>query len=112
MLDVHPTEWREKWTSLVPGGRFCEAAELKGSYVFLASDASSYMTGMIPLREGGGREHGKENSTNERLTQEATWLSMEDTAFHEQDHQRASRVISDDEEEMQLIVLVDAGGWN
>lgn len=45
MLSVHPEEWRKKWFSLIPANRLCEPAELKGAYVFLASDASSYMTG-------------------------------------------------------------------
>lgn len=46
MIDTLPEDWRRKWPEMIPGTRFCEAAELKGSYVYLASEASSYMTGM------------------------------------------------------------------
>lgn len=45
VLSVHPEEWRKQWFSMIPAARLCDPCELKGAYVFLASDASSYMTG-------------------------------------------------------------------
>lgn len=45
MIETLPSEWQKKWPELIPGTRFCNAAELKGAYVYLGSEASSYMTG-------------------------------------------------------------------
>ncbi|KAH8687485.1 short chain dehydrogenase reductase [Tricladium varicosporioides] len=53
MLEVHPEEWRKKWFGMIPAARLCEPAELKGAYVFCASDASSYMTGANLVIDGG-----------------------------------------------------------
>ena len=53
MLDVHPKEWRDTWFAQIPAQRLCQTYELKGVYVFLASNASSYITGE-ELVVGGG----------------------------------------------------------
>ncbi|RDW68142.1 oxidoreductase-1 [Coleophoma cylindrospora] len=52
MLSVHPEEWRKQWFSMIPAARLCDPCELKGAYVFLASDASSYMTGANMVIDG------------------------------------------------------------
>ncbi|MBI9106096.1 MAG: SDR family oxidoreductase [Spirochaetales bacterium] len=46
--DVHPT-----WIERIPMGRMADMEELQGLVLFLASDASSYMTGSEIISDGG-----------------------------------------------------------
>ncbi len=48
-----PAEMVRRLTEKSPMGRMGEASELKGAIVFLASDASSYMTGQNLIIDGG-----------------------------------------------------------
>ena len=51
--DFVPKETKDIWKDKIPMGREGEAHELKGVYLFLASDASSYATGADIIVEGG-----------------------------------------------------------
>jgi NAD(P)-dependent dehydrogenase (short-subunit alcohol dehydrogenase family) len=46
-------DWEKTWLESTPMGRIGEASELKGAVVFLASDASSYVTGTELFVDGG-----------------------------------------------------------
>jgi sorbose reductase len=48
-----PPETKAIWRQKIPMGREGEAHELKGAYLYLASDASSYTTGTDILVDGG-----------------------------------------------------------
>jgi sorbose reductase len=56
MLDkimVSNPELAKSWEDLTPMGRIGEAKEVRGATVFLASDASSYITGTELFVDGG-----------------------------------------------------------
>jgi sorbose reductase len=53
LSDFVPKETQQLWHSMIPLGRDGLAKELKGAYVYFASDASTYTTGADLLIDGG-----------------------------------------------------------
>ncbi|KAF4124851.1 sorbose reductase [Geosmithia morbida] len=53
LSDFIDKETQELWRSMIPLGRNGDAKELKGAYVYLLSDASTYTTGADIVIDGG-----------------------------------------------------------
>jgi NAD(P)-dependent dehydrogenase (short-subunit alcohol dehydrogenase family) len=53
VFNDHPRAFQDRFAELSPIGRMCDVGELRGPFVFLASDASSYMTGAVLVVDGG-----------------------------------------------------------
>ena len=51
--DLKDDEFKKQVLSMIPLGRLGEISDLMGPFVFLASDASSLMTGSSVLVDGG-----------------------------------------------------------
>jgi sorbose reductase len=51
--DFVPAETKDIWRSKIPMAREGQAGELKGAYLYLASEASSYTTGIDVIVDGG-----------------------------------------------------------
>jgi NAD(P)-dependent dehydrogenase (short-subunit alcohol dehydrogenase family) len=53
IFNHHSKAFQDNFAKLSPLGRMCELGEIRGPFVFLASDASSYMTGSTLVVDGG-----------------------------------------------------------
>jgi NAD(P)-dependent dehydrogenase (short-subunit alcohol dehydrogenase family) len=53
VFNRHPDKFQDNFARLSPMGRMCQPGELRGPFVFLASNASSYMTGATLVVDGG-----------------------------------------------------------
>ncbi|KAJ5226172.1 NADP-dependent mannitol dehydrogenase [Penicillium chermesinum] len=53
LSDFVDQKTQDLWLSMIPMGRHGQAKELKGAYVYLVSDASTYTTGSDLLIDGG-----------------------------------------------------------
>lgn len=53
LSDFVGKETQDLWLSMIPMGRHGDAKELKGAYVYLVSDASTYTTGADLIIDGG-----------------------------------------------------------
>jgi len=53
LSDFVDQDTQKLWKSMIPMGRDGEAKELKGAYVYLVSDASTYTTGCDMIIDGG-----------------------------------------------------------
>jgi NAD(P)-dependent dehydrogenase (short-subunit alcohol dehydrogenase family) len=53
IYNEHEEKFTNNFAKYSPLGRMCDKSELRGPFTFLASDASSYMTGSVLVVDGG-----------------------------------------------------------
>jgi NAD(P)-dependent dehydrogenase (short-subunit alcohol dehydrogenase family) len=53
IFNDHEEKFLNNFAKYSPLGRMCDKSELRGPFTFLASDASSYMTGSVMVVDGG-----------------------------------------------------------